>query len=137
MHETRATATFAICHRHSICKCCIFFVFYNISNLRCAPDSSHSDISRSWLACFLPCHGLLGLMPMLLAPSAAAEWAKPYGSAAALCALEACEIMFCVILQTAHERPYRGSDIRILRHSVFLVFSSYLCAKCAQDSSPT
>ena len=73
-------------------------------------------------------------MSMLLAPSAAAEWAKPSGSAAALVARMACETLICVILQTAHERLYRGSDLRILRHSVFLVFSSYLCAKYAQDS---
>ena len=34
-------------------------------------------------------------------------------------------------LQTARERLYRGSDLRKLGHSVFLVFYSYLCAKYA------
>ena len=34
-------------------------------------------------------------------------------------------------LQTARERLYRGSDLRRLGHSVFLVFYSYLCAKYA------
>ena len=62
--------------------------------------------------------------------------ACPPGSAAAHLPASACVTMYCVILQTAHERLYRGSDIRILRHSVFLVFSSYLYTTCAQDSSP-
>ena len=43
----------------------------------------------------------------------------------------ACETPYCVYLQTARERLYRGSDRRMLGHSVFLVFYSYLCAKYA------
>ena len=54
MHETRATATFAICHRYSICTCLLFIVFYNISNPRCAPDSSRIVISRPHIACMPP-----------------------------------------------------------------------------------
>ena len=34
-------------------------------------------------------------------------------------------------LQTARERLYRGSDLRMLGHSGFLMFYSYLCAKYA------
>ena len=43
----------------------------------------------------------------------------------------ACGTLNCVYLQTARERLYRGSDLRMLGHSVFLVFYSYLCAKYA------
>ena len=46
MHETRATATFALAMRHPMWKCLLFLVFYSMSCLRCAPDSSHSDISN-------------------------------------------------------------------------------------------
>ena len=45
-HETRATATFALSLPHPIWKCLLFVVFYSMSCLRCAPDSSHSDISN-------------------------------------------------------------------------------------------
>ena len=37
-------------------------------------------------------------------------------------------------LNSARERLYRGSDLRTLRHFVFLVFYNYLCAECAQAS---
>ena len=46
MHETRATATFALSMPHTIWKGLLFLVFYSMCCLRCAPDSSHSDISH-------------------------------------------------------------------------------------------
>ena len=56
MHETRATATFALSMPHTIWKGLLFLVFYSMCGLRCAPDSSHSDIShrpppRAWRCC--------------------------------------------------------------------------------------
>ena len=117
MHETRATATFAISQPHPIWKCLLFIVFYNMSCLRCAPDSSRSDnshgpplhglrdaaVARVWGTSAhrharnsshsdtsmrpptLPWPALAAALPFLrsLLPSAAAEWAKPSGSAAA------------------------------------------------------
>ena len=44
MHETLATATFALSMPHTIWKGLLFSVFYSMCGLRCAPDSSHSDI---------------------------------------------------------------------------------------------
>ena len=107
MHETRATATFALSIPHTIWKGLLFLVFYSMCCLRCAPDSSHSDISHrpppaglemllwpesgashsniSIRPPTLPWPALAAALPFLrsLLPSAAAEWAKPSGSAAA------------------------------------------------------
>ena len=59
MHETRATAAFALSLPRPTWKCLLFLVLCSMSGLRCA--------------------GLLYLLSTLLAPTAAAEWAKPYG----------------------------------------------------------
>ena len=76
------------------------------------------------LACALPvlCYSLL---PRRNGRSPLDPPRQPQG------ARMACETTLCVILQTAHERLYRGSDIRLLRHSIFLMFSNNLCAKYA------
>ena len=63
MHETRATAIFALALPHPIWKGLLFVVFYNMSCLRCAPDSSHSDNSRG--------HALHTLCPALACPALA------------------------------------------------------------------
>ena len=135
MHETKIKLAFALSLRHSTCKCLILRKFYNMSNPICAPVSNHRVISP---LSALPATPTLPALPALLAVhtlrpplprrnrrSPLDPPRQPQG------ARMACETTFCVILQTAHERLYRGSDIRILRHTVFLMFSNDLCAKCA------
>ena len=135
MHETCEKLTFALSLRHSTCKCFIIPMFYNMSDPRCAQNSSHNDISQLSALPATPTLSALPALPKCLSSSPLLSRRngrspldpprQPQG------ARIACETMFCVILQTAHEPLYRGSDIRLLRHYVFLLFSNHLCAKCS------
>ena len=115
---------------------------------RHTPNSSHSDIPALLGMPTLPASLPLRALPALpscpaaplpcttLFPPAAAEWAKPSGSAAATRCPHGVWNNALRKLNSARERLYRGLDLWIPKHYVFLVFSSYLCAKCARDSSP-
>ena len=126
MHETRATATFAISLQHSTWKCFVLLVLYSYVRQTRATPTYLTRLARGHLPCShcLPC--LHALPPAALFPSAAAEWAKPSGSAAALVARQACGT---ILNRRCIEPPYpplaRHLDLRILKHCVFLWFYNY------------
>ena len=136
MHETLATATFAIPLQHATSKCCCG------SNLG---DILHTDTYKTLATATCPCglhicHITLSCLhysTSMLLPPAAAEWAKPSRSAAALVARQACEITLnrrCIAPPTP--LLARHLDLRILKHSLFLRFYTHFRQKTHRARPP-
>ena len=115
-----ANASFSLC-----------FITYPITDVR-QTQATATFHALIWLAFLLPCHGLLCLMSMLLAPSAAAEWAKPSRSAAAHLPVWRVRVQLRNSTNRARASlPGVGSadSETLCFFSCFLTISTQMCAK--------
>ena len=114
-HSAAATATFAIPLQHAMSKYCRGSSLGHILHTDTHDTRPTAHILRTG-ACLPLCRGGMG----------EALWIRR-GIFSARMACEITSITVIVYLRSAHERLYRGSDIRILKHCVFLTFYSYFC----------
>ena len=118
-HRSTATDRFTFSLEHTNQKSCRGSTLAPIR----ARNSHHSTAPP---ACLPACHALHW------SPSAAAEWAKPSGSAADPCGparrVRPSLIRSRSLRSTARERPHRAVDLSTLEHSVFIV--------CVPSTSP-